>query len=82
MTMSRYLIFTMMLFDETVDLNQDGKIVIYVTYPHGYAILLANREKLPFQQATEVPDCFGFLFWKGRLLMTQGNTQLLGLKQP
>lgn len=51
MTMSRYLIFTMMLFEETVDLNPDGKIVIYVTSPEGVQIPEANKKKPPFQDA-------------------------------
>ena len=49
--MSRYLIFTMMLFEETVDLNPDGKIVIYVTSPEGVQIPEANKKKPPFQDA-------------------------------
>ena len=49
--MSRYLIFTMMLFDETVDLNPDGKIVIYVTSPPGVQIPEVNKKKPPFQDA-------------------------------
>lgn len=55
MTMSRYLIFTMMLFDETVDLNPDGKIIIYITYLQREPILPAQRQNPSFKQSTEVP---------------------------